>query len=432
MKKYLDKNVYEAFVDRVNYILDEFDHIYISLSGGKDSSVMLQLACSVAHARKRTIDIMFIDYEAQYRATIDHVDELKTTNGVGEFYHIALPFKANNASSVLDRFWYPWDPKEEKRWVRQIPSDAIALKNHPFGDLYRGDLFLRGLFKMFSTWYRKNRRAEKVANMIGLRADESMNRFRAVAFGKNTYRGVNYSTEIGEGVFNFYPLYDWRTEDLWHAVHAFKLKYNKVYEMLWKDGVGIHDQRIAQPFGLRQINSLNQWSKLEPDTWAKMLNRVSGANFGNLYSKTKLLGNNGTCKPDHMSYEEYTVFLLESLGLYSTELRDHYYRKLRIYFDHYIEEGRISALSEIPEEIDKQTVIKEKGRENGRWIQWKRIARCIEKNDFALTGCNYGITIQDKKDMKRLQEKWGKLLGIESYGTKAMNELAKEIGYEKD
>lgn len=432
MKKYLDKNVYEAFCERIHYILDEFDRLYISLSGGKDSSVMLQLACKIASERGRVIDVMFVDYEAQYQYTIDHVYELKNTDGIGTFYHLALPFKANNASSVLDRFWYPWDPKEKGRWVRPLPQDAITRKNHPFGRLYNADLFLRGLFDMFAQWYKQFHNTNKVANLIGLRADESMNRFRAVAFGKNMYKGINYSTDNNNGIYSFYPLYDWRTEDIWHAVARFELQYNQVYEMLWKDGVSIHDQRIAQPFGLRQIKGLGQWAKIEPDTWAKMLNRVSGANFGNLYSKTKLLGHNGTCKPDHMTYEEYTVFLLESLGLYSKELMMHYYRKLWIYFKHYLDEERIKSLSEIPEEIDKETVIKEKGRPHGRWIQWKRIARCIERNDFALTGCSYGITIQDKKDMKRLKEKWGKLLGIESYGTKAMNELAKEISYEED
>lgn len=432
MKVYLDQNVYEAFCNRMNFIFDEFDHIYLSLSGGKDSSVLLQLANNVAKERGRTIDVMFVDYEAQYTATIDHIYELKKLSNIGEFYHLALHFKANNASSVFRRFWYPWDPKEKSNWVRELPNDAITSKNHPFGDLYHSDLFLRGLFKMFSTWYKSKHKTEKVANLIGLRSDESMNRFRAMAFGKNLYQNKNYSTDIGGGIFNFYPIYDFSTEDIWHSVFKFDLKYNQVYEMLWKNGVSIHDQRIAQPYGLMQMNSLDQWSILEPQTWAKVVNRVSGANFAGLYSKTTLLGQNGTSKPDHMTYEEYTIFLLESLGLYSKELMHHYYKKIKIYFDHYIEEGRIKSLHEIPEEIDKQTVIREKGRENGRWIQWKRIAKCVEKNDFALTGCNYGITLQDKKDMQNLKEKWGKLLGLEEHKTKQMIELSKEIGYEEN
>lgn len=430
MKKYNDKiNVYQAFCSRIEYIFSEFEHVYISVSGGKDSSVTIQLANKVARQLNRKFDVMFVDYEAQYQATIDHIYELKTLSQIDNFYHIALPFKANNASSVFQKFWYPWNEKFKSIWVRDLPHDAITVKNNPFGDLYNDELFLRGMFKMFSEWYKIKNNTKKVANIQGLRADESMNRFRAVAFGKNMYKGVNYSTDNFDGVYSFYPLYDWSTEDVWAAVSKFGLTYNQVYEILWKRGMSIHEQRIAQPFGYRQMGSLNQWAYIEPATWAKIVNRVSGANFGNMYAKTKLLGHNGTSKPDHLSWEEYLIFLLESTGLYSEDLMLHYYRKIRIYFDHYIEQNRIKSISEIPEEIDKITVINEKGRENGRWIQWKRIAKCIEKNDFALTGCNYGITKKDKETMQNLKDKWGALLGLEEYNTKEMDKLSKEIGY---
>ncbi len=429
MKKYLNKNVYEAFCDRMRFIFTEFEHVYISVSGGKDSSVTIQLANEIAKEMNRTYDVMFIDYEAQYEATITHIYELKKLSNINKFYHVALPFKANNASSVFDKFWYPWNEKDKKIWVRSLPKDAITQHNHPFGELYNDQLFLRGMFKMFSEWYKIENKTDKVANIQGLRADESMNRFRAVAFGKNMYKNVNYSTDNFDGVYSFYPLYDWHTEDVWAAVSRFDLPYNQVYEILFKKGMSIHEQRIAQPFGLMQMGSLNQWAYIEPETWAKLVNRVSGANFGNIYAKTKLLGHNGTSKPDHLNWEQYLVFLLESLGLYSEDLMLHYYRKIRIYFDHYIEENRIKSLNEIPEEINKETVIREKGRENGRWIQWKRIAKCIEKNDFALTGCNYGITKKDKETMSNLKQKWGLLLGLEEYNTKEMDKLSKEIGY---
>lgn len=430
MKQYLDVNVYEAFNQRMEYIFAEFEHVYISLSGGKDSSVTIQLANEVAKKLNRTYDVMFIDYEAQYQYTIDHIYELKTLSNINQFYHIALPFKASNSCSVFSRFWYPWNEKFKSIWVRDLPKDAITKNNHPFGELYNEDLFLRGLFKMFSNWYMKHHNTNKVANVQGIRTDESMNRFRAVAFGVNMYKNVNYSTDNEDGTYSFYPIYDWRTEDIWAAVSKFELKFNYVYEMLYKMGVPIHDQRIAQPYGFRQMGGLEQWSLVEPESWAKVVNRVSGANFGNMYAKTSLLGHNGTSKPEHLNWEEYLIFLLESLGLYSSDLMLHYYKKIRIYLDHYIEEGRIKTIDEIPEEIDKETVIREKGRENGRWIQWRRIAKCIEKNDFTLTGCNYGTTIQDKKDLQKLKDKWNDLLGLEHYKTKEMQKLKNEIGYE--
>lgn len=47
-KIYSDKNVYEAAMERYETIFRHFDHIYFSVSGGKDSSIMLQLAAQAA------------------------------------------------------------------------------------------------------------------------------------------------------------------------------------------------------------------------------------------------------------------------------------------------------------------------------------------------------------------------------------------------
>ena len=43
-KIYLEKNVLDATFERLEFIFDHFDNIYFSVSGGKDSSVMVQLA----------------------------------------------------------------------------------------------------------------------------------------------------------------------------------------------------------------------------------------------------------------------------------------------------------------------------------------------------------------------------------------------------
>ena len=34
MKKYLEKNVYEATMERIKFIFDEFDNVLVSFSGG--------------------------------------------------------------------------------------------------------------------------------------------------------------------------------------------------------------------------------------------------------------------------------------------------------------------------------------------------------------------------------------------------------------
>jgi predicted phosphoadenosine phosphosulfate sulfurtransferase len=431
MKKYLDTNVYEAFMERINFIFDEFELVYFSFSGGKDSSVMLQLANSEAEKRKRTFDVFYVDYEAQYKATIDHVYELKELSQIRDFYHLCLPFNSHNASSVFQPNWQPWLQKDKDKWVREMPNDCINEFNHPFGNLFVPGEEVEDFMYKFPLWLMKKHNSKKVGCFVGIRTDESMNRFRAIAFGKNLYKGLNWTTKIKENVFNIYPIYDWRTEDVWHAVSKFNLKFNKSYEMMYKNGMGIHEQRICQPYGADQRVSLNQWASLEPETWHKVVNRVSGANFGNIYCKTDLLGHNGTSKPNHLNWEQYAVFLLESLGMYSPELRDHYVRKIKIFFAFFEKEEGVN-ISKIKDEMSPKEIIKKFGdHTSGKWIHWKRIAKAIEKNDFACRSLSYGITKADREDMVLLKEKWGKLLGIQE-STKEMRNLKKELENEKN
>jgi predicted phosphoadenosine phosphosulfate sulfurtransferase len=425
MKIYLEDNVYEAFLKRANYVLDEFDTICLSFSGGKDSSVMLQLFNRVAKDRDRVFDVMFIDFEAQYMATVDHVEELKGLSQIRDFYHFCLPLEnEDNASSILRPTWTPWDEKEKHLWVRELPEDAIHIRNVDKRIFKKGQEW-EHLLAQFPKFLKEKHGAEKVAILIGIRTDESFHRFRSVAFGKNRYLDIHWSTTMGKGVYNLYPIYDWSTEDIWHAVNRFDLSYNQVYEMLWKNGVPISQQRICHPYGNDQRVSLNQWASLEPDTWHKVVNRVSGANFGNIYCKTSLLGHNGTEKPAWMSWEEYAVFLLESIGLYSEDLMMHYVRKIRILFDYIFQEAKMKREDIGEDHPSKAETLRE-------WVSWKRIARTIEKNDFPCRGLQYGLTLQDRETMQKLKTKWGKLLGLEHYQTKEMKELKKDIGYEEN
>ena len=42
-KQYTEQNVYEAVQKRLKFIFEEFDNIFVSFSGGKDSGLLLNL-----------------------------------------------------------------------------------------------------------------------------------------------------------------------------------------------------------------------------------------------------------------------------------------------------------------------------------------------------------------------------------------------------
>ena len=77
-REYLDMNVYEAVQERFRYIFQEFDNIYVSFSGGKDSGLLLELLLDY---QKETwhpgskIGVFHQDFEAQYSVTTKYVGE---------------------------------------------------------------------------------------------------------------------------------------------------------------------------------------------------------------------------------------------------------------------------------------------------------------------------------------------------------------------
>ena len=76
-KKYQKENVYEAAQKRLSYIFENFDNVYVSFSGGKDSGVLLNMAAEFVRKNKPSakLSVYHMDYEAQYDQTTDYVLE---------------------------------------------------------------------------------------------------------------------------------------------------------------------------------------------------------------------------------------------------------------------------------------------------------------------------------------------------------------------
>lgn len=402
-KIYKNKNVFDATMERIEFVFNNADNVIFSVSGGKDSSVMVQLADIVASKMNKQYDVMYIDFEAQYRATIEHICELKKLPNIRDFYHITLPLYLRNAVSILQPKWICWNPQEKELWVRKLPKDSISLNNNIF-DFYDKPCEFEEFVPEFQKWYQKKYNNTCFVG-VGIRSDESLNRFRTIAMqdNKETFKNLRWTTKVGNNIYSFFPLYDWSTADIWGAVSKLDLKMNIIYELMYKNGLSIHEQRLCQPFGDDQRNGLDQFKALEYETWEKILNRVNGVNFGNIYCRTSALGNLKTSKPDFMSWQEYAVYLLESLGLYNKELELHYYSKIKKFIEWYKKEEGIN-LAKIPDEAD----LKEEAAK--RIISWRRIARAIERNDFYMQRLSFSLTKSDFEKLKTMTEKWDNIL----------------------
>jgi predicted phosphoadenosine phosphosulfate sulfurtransferase len=298
-------NVYDASKERINFTFDNFKKVYVSFSAGKDSTVMLHLAMDEARKRNQKIGVLIVDLEGQYKFTIEHIHEMiKEYKEWIDLYWVCLPIHLRNAVSVYEPFWKCWDNKRKEDWIRKPPKEAIIDPNYfPF---FTDGMEFEEFVPEFGEWYSQG---ELTACMVGIRTDESLNRFRTIASTtKVRFKDKQYTTLVTENVFNLYPVYDWRTEDIWIYHSKFPNKrLNHLYELMNKAGLSIHQQRICQPYGDDQRRGLWLFHLIEPETWAKVVARVNGANSGALYvnESGSITGYNKISKPAEVTKEHY-------------------------------------------------------------------------------------------------------------------------------
>lgn len=314
MKKYNpQKNVYEASQERLKFIFDNFEKVYLSFSGGKDSGVMLNLVIDYVrkHDIQKKIGIQILDNEANYEYSLQFMHSILQKNlDVLDVYWCCLPITLPCTVSSYAIEWQCWGEKDKKRWIRPMPKQdyVVNIENHKF-DFFKENMTYDEFWDGFGHWYSEGK---LTANLIGIRCDESLNRFRAIMNEDKTMLHNQYWTKKNsENVFNCYPIYDWSTEDIWVANGKFDWEYNKLYDIFWKAGLSIHQMRVASPFMSESKSSLNLYRVIDPNVWATLCARVQGANFIATYGKQ--LNYNTFKLPEGHTWKSFTKFLLDTL-----------------------------------------------------------------------------------------------------------------------
>ena len=310
---YKDKNVYQAAVERVDYIFKNFERIYLSFSGGKDSGVMLNLVIDYMRKNQITkkIGIQILDNEANYEMSLDFMHRiLRANRDLFEIYWCCLPITLPCTVSSYDVEWQCWGENDKQRWIRPIPDDdyIVTLRNHSF-DFFEENMLYDHFWDGFAEWYSQGK---KCANLIGIRTTESLNRFRAILNDrKEMLDGMMWTKKNTAHTYNVYPIYDWRTEDVWIANAKFEWDYNKLYDLFYMSGVPVHSMRVASPFMSESKSSLSLYRVIDPHVWAKLCARVQGANFTATYGKQ--LNYNSFVLPKGHTWKSFVKFLLNTL-----------------------------------------------------------------------------------------------------------------------
>lgn len=418
-------NVYEAYIKRMDVVFREFDNVLVAFSCGKDSGVMLNITYHYAkeHGYLDRLAMYYMDYEADFQDTDDFAYRSFNDNFSGiRKYWLCLPVSAQCSCSMTEEYWIPWDKEKKSLWVKPMPDSPHVVNEDNVPWAFRKGTYGADTRIDFCKWFAKE--YGRTAVLVGLRMDESLNRRSTITSQHrvNMYQGIRWSKKINSEVYSFYPLFDWETSDIWVANARFGFDYNKAYDLMYMSGMSPYEMRIASPFHSCGQTSLKLYRALSPHTWGKMIGRVNGVNFMNIYGGTVATGYKKASKPSHFTWKQYAEFLLNTL---QPAIRQRFLDNISRFEKSWAENGygrnpRVIAqmesegvklehtgeVSKLCTKPDYYEIVKIKnGIPDDTKISdfrhcpsWKAICITILKNDFTL---QYMSVSRSKKDLER-------------------------------
>lgn len=423
------KNVYELTQERLTMLFKEFDNIYVSFSGGKDSGVLLNLC--IDYIRRNNLNIklgvFFMDYEVQYDHTIAFVNRfLEQNKDVLEVYRICVPFKVRTCTSMYQHYWRPWDESLRDIWVRKMPEGVMKAEDFPFfhENMWDYEFQLR-----FAAWLHEKKKAVRTACLVGIRTQESYNRWRTIYGGlkQQLYHNYQWTSKIANDVYNLYPIYDWKTTDIWTANGKFGWDYNRLYDLYYYAGVSLERQRVASPFIGEAIESLHLYKVIEPDTWGRMIGRVNGVNFSAIYGGTHAMGYGSVKLPEGHTWKSFMEFLLSTLP---EETRRGYLSKLHTSIKFWRTKGGCLSDETIAKLESMNIPITVRNKSNYKTTKrpvmmdylddidiaefreiptYKRMCLCILRNDYACKYMGFAVSKEEKKMKDYILQQYKKI-----------------------
>lgn len=308
------QTVLDAARKRIAFIFDNFESIHVSVSGGKDSTVIANLALIEAHKRGRKIGLFFLDEEVVYQSTIDQIEYLmsmypENTNRLW----LQIPFYLTNATSLAESQLMCWEPGKHKLWMRPKGKGNIIAKPWDPNKEVIHSTKGKGLLGFYDVLENFERCYTNTAFIIGLRGTESPNRWRIMTKNPVNIGGedVYWSTRKGENV-SLYPIYDWNFHDVWKYIYDQKLKYSKIYDHQFMKGFSINEIRISSLIHEKSFKSLCELPEFEPKTYEKLCNRIKGIQFAQETGKSSKMFKVRKLPKNFKSWLVYRDFLIET------------------------------------------------------------------------------------------------------------------------
>lgn len=269
-KYVLPGTVRDAAIKRIRWVWDEFDgNVVVGCSGGKDSTVTVELALEVARERDALpLTVFWLDQECELDATVRYVRDLFSRPEIdGRWYQI--PFRLFNATNHADSWLHVWDDTlDPDEWVRRKePADVpyTVITDNTYGT----DRFVDTLRAIGDDL------APGGAVLTGVRVEESMTR-RMGMTSSPSYKWVTWGSKAADDHLTFCPIYDWSYRDVWKAIHDGGWDYNRDYDVQHRYGVPAKEMRVSNYHHETSLHVLFRLQETEPETYEAATRRLDG------------------------------------------------------------------------------------------------------------------------------------------------------------
>ena len=247
-KKFLKEDVLTAARRRFDLILERWDDAFVGFSGGKDSLVCLHLMREAfARAGKKSpVKVCFYDEELIPDAVINFVDSYRRLDWI-DLTWFCFPLASNKFVLGKVDSYLQWDP--DRKHVREIPPWSI-----------RPAPGRKGPFSQYTMVEEMLHRCRgSVADVVGIRADESLTRYtvNACKLHDNWIR----LNEV-RGITNVNPIFDWTENDIFKYLGENKIPYCGIYDAQLYSKTPF---RVSTPVHSGSAKRFDRWRKMDPD-----------------------------------------------------------------------------------------------------------------------------------------------------------------------
>ena len=261
--------VVEAAIKRIEILYkNPLDRVVIAVSGGKDSTVLMELCYMVAERLGRLpIEVMTRDDEIMFPGTFEYLERVAKRPGI-KMHWITQRQPVINIFNRESPYFWVFDPlMSPTNWVRQPPS-FVEYRQENAAELIITDKYF------------PPQEGGTLYHVKGLRCSESRSRsFGLMGSGDFITRHKH------QGALHARPIYDTKDGDIWKIIKDFKFDFNSAYSVMNRLGLPRHKNRIAPP---TQVTAAVQGLQLAAKAWPRWFDKVCercpgarlAANFG--------------------------------------------------------------------------------------------------------------------------------------------------------